>query len=75
MLKIVGAKVEIDEFISKNKINFLDNVEFEFVEMGSITDEEINSYGNFTSKEKEIIKEQYASHKQGFYPNPRCALY
>lgn len=42
---------------------------------GAITDEEIDEYGSFSEHEKEIIKEQYAKHKKGTFPNPRCALY
>ena len=45
------------------------------VEYGSITDEEIDSYGKFSEHEKKIIKEQYARYKKGTFPNPICALY
>lgn len=45
------------------------------IEYGFITDEELDSYAKFTEHEKKIIKEMYATHKRGTFPNPRCALY
>lgn len=47
----------------------------EYVEMGSITDKELDSYAKFSDYEKKIIKEMYAKHPKGTFPNPRCALY
>lgn len=44
-------------------------------EQGHITDEELDVYGKFTDREKQIIKEQYSQHDKGFFTNPRCALY
>jgi hypothetical protein len=46
-----------------------------YVEKGSITDEEIDTYGKFSDYEKKIIKEQYSKCPKGTFPNPRCALY
>jgi hypothetical protein len=43
------------------------------VEMGDITEEELSCWG-FSNREKEIIKEQYRTHRKGFFPNPACAL-
>lgn len=47
----------------------------EYIEYGSITDEEIDTFGKFTNGQKEIIKTMYARHPKGFFPNPMCALY
>lgn len=47
----------------------------EYIEMGSITDEEIDAFGKFSDYQKGIIKEQYSLHNKGFFPNPMCALY
>lgn len=45
------------------------------IEYGSITDEEIDQFGEFSDYEKKIIKNQYSRNKKGTFPNPRCALY
>lgn len=47
----------------------------EYIEYGSITDEEIAAFGKFTNGQKEIIKAMYSRHPKGFFPNPMCALY
>lgn len=47
----------------------------EYIEKGTITDEEINAFGKFTNEQKEIIKKEYAKYPKGFFPNPMCALY
>ncbi|MCB2347332.1 hypothetical protein, partial [Clostridium estertheticum] len=47
----------------------------EITEQEQISDEEIDNYSKFSDREKQIIKEEYAKHPKGFYPNPRCALY
>lgn len=44
-------------------------------EYGSITDEEIDAFGKFSDYQKKIIKEEYAKHEKGTFPNPMCALY
>lgn len=72
-MKIVGTKEEIDNLVESSNYNF-SSVIFKVLEMGSITDEEIDSWGKFSEYEKRIIKKQYASHQKGFFPNPFCAL-
>lgn len=47
----------------------------EYIEKGSITDEEIDAFGKFTDEQKKIIKEKYSKYPKGFFPNPICALY
>lgn len=47
----------------------------EYIENGSITDEEIDAFGKFSDYEKEIIKEQYSKYPKGTFPNPICALH
>lgn len=49
-------------------------ITWKVVEMGCITDEEINAFGEFSDYEKNIIKEQYSKYPKGFFPNPICAL-
>jgi hypothetical protein len=43
------------------------------MELGNITEDELARYG-FSEEEKEIIKNEYRTHKKGFYPNPCCAI-
>jgi len=45
------------------------------IEMGYITDEELDAYARFSEHEKKIIKEMYAKNPKGTFPNPICALY
>lgn len=47
----------------------------EEIEMGYITDEELDAFSDFTEEQKEIIKREYAKRPKGFFPNPMCALY
>ena len=72
-MKIIGTKEEIDNLVKNSNYDF-NSVTFEILEMGSITDEEIDIWGKFSDYEKQIIKKQYASHQKGFFPNPHCAL-
>ena len=72
-MKIVGTKEEIDKLVESSNYNF-SSVVFKVLEMGTITDEEMESYGIFSEHEKKIIRRQYASHQKGFFPNPYCAL-
>lgn len=72
-MKIVGTKEEIDNLVESSNYNF-SSVIFKVLEMGSITDEEIDKWGKFSKVEKRIIKKAYASHQKGFFPNPHCAL-
>lgn len=44
------------------------------VEMGSITDGQLDMYGIISEHERAIVKEMYAKHPKGFFPNPYCAL-
>jgi hypothetical protein len=50
-------------------------ITWEVVEMGCITDEEIDVWGKFSDYEKNIIKKQYSKYPKGFFPNPICALH
>jgi hypothetical protein len=75
MLKLTGTQQEIDDLLDPNKIIDPANIEIEIIEMGHITDAEIDSFGKFSDREKSIIKKEYASHKKGFFPNPICALH
>lgn len=56
-------------------MGFNEEIEWKIIEMGYITDEEIDAYGKFTDSQKEIIKKMYAEYPKGFFPNPMCALY
>lgn len=72
-MKIVGTKKEIDDLVESSNYNF-SSVTFQVLEMGSISDDEIDEWGKFSKVEKRIIKKAYASHQKGFFPNPFCAL-
>lgn len=74
MITITGTQKEIEEFKSNNAVD-LSNVQVKVIEMGSITDEEISKFGRFNDYERKIIKEQYALHPKGTFPNPICALH
>lgn len=57
-------------------INNLDEaIEWNIIEMGSITDKEIDAFGEFSEHQKEIIKKAYSNYPKGFFPNPVCALF
>lgn len=72
-MKIVGTKEEIDKLVENSNYNF-SSVIFKVLEMGRISDEEIDAYGKFTDSEKRIIRNQYASHQEGYFKNPLHAL-
>lgn len=61
LTKIIGKVVE--------------DVVWKVIELGSISDEEIDAFGKFTDNQKKIIKEEYSKYPKGFFPNPVCALY
>lgn len=74
-LVIKGTQEQIDKFVNDNKITNLSEIDVIVIKMGHITDEEIDSYGQFSDREKSIIKEAYARHEEEFFPNPWCALH
>lgn len=55
--------------------SFKSEISWKVIELGSITDEELDTFSKFSDYEKNIIKEEYSKHPKGFFPNPRCALY
>ena len=66
---------EQKESIEKDLEYRNEEIAWHIVEYGSITDKEIDAFGKFTQEEKEIIKENYSKYPDGFFSNPRCALY
>ena len=72
---IVYSPEDDDIHVDKFPIKYCPMCGENLNDYGAITDEEIDEYGSFSEHEKEIIKEQYAKHKKGTFPNPRCALY
>ena len=61
--------------IEKSLKGFKEQITWKIVELGSITDKEIDAFGKFSDYEKNIIKEQYSKYPKGFFPNPICALH
>lgn len=66
---------EQKEELQNSLVGFEKEITWKIIEMGHITDEEIDAFGKFSDYEKRIIKEQYSKHPEGIFPNPMCALY
>jgi len=64
-------KEELEKELGASK----DEVIWEILEYGSITDEELDAFGIFTEDQKLFIKEQYSKYPKDTFPNPMCALY
>jgi hypothetical protein len=76
---LLGGAMEQSTFmpnLSKEQADVAEGLLFRIhsTPMGSITDVEIDHWGKFSDREKEIIKKAYTEHEEGFFPNPFCAL-
>lgn len=72
-MKIVGTKEEIDKLVESSNYNF-SAVVFKVLEMGYISDDEIDIWGEFTEEEKRFIRKQYTTHLKGYFKSPFHAL-
>ena len=75
VMEVINGDIHKVRVNLKPEIDMILGLEFlKKIEMGYITDEELDDFGIVDPVSREIVKYRYAHSPKGFYPNPWVAL-